>query len=290
MRDFPGLLWFTLPWLAFIALAGTWYALQLRGARGHARWRTASFYSGLLVIAIAVLTPLEHYGNQALWVAFIGFLLLTMVAAPLLVMGAPLTLAFRAGDKQRRRTLRRLYRSRIASALTFPIVTWLGFAILTYLWQFTPLTEIASRDTVVRQLQLGSLLFVSLLFWSPAICADPQRWRMAFPLRVLYVLVEMVHKALFGGLFLSMSEPFHQSFGTGDPSWVPSPMDDQLLSIMILWLGGNMIFVAALAILASRWMKYEARQSRRIDIRLARQLEQQRRRNAAIDKVFQKGV
>lgn len=291
MREFPEYIWFALPWILAVGAAGLWYTRQLRAANGkHPRRRAASFYAGLAVVAVTVLSPLEHYGNQALWVAFIGFLLMTMVAAPLLVMGAPLTLAFRAGSPSKRRFLRAFYRSPLASAATFPIATWLGFAIVTYLWQFTDLTQVAAKHATVRELQLATLLGVAYLFWSPALCADPQRWRMAYPLRVMYVLVEMVHKALFGGLFLSMNEPFHQTFGTVHPSWAPSAMDDQRLSIMILWLGGNMIFVAALALLVSRWMRYEARQARRIDARLAKQRESEKKRRAALDQVFQKGV
>lgn len=290
MRELPQLLVFGLPWVGLVAIAGTWYAVALqRASTPHPRRKTFAFYLGLLLVCVATLSPLEHYGNQALWVAFIGFLVLTMVAAPLILLGSPLTLAFRASGPEWRKKLRAGYRGRAMSALTNPVAGWFAFAITTYAWQFSRLAEFATRSALVRELQLGSLLVVSLMFWAPALCADPLRWRMAHPLRLLYVLVEMVHKALFGGMFLSMSTPFHENFAANPPSWAPDAMLDQRLSIAILWLGGNMVFIVVLFGLAVHWLHYEARQSRRIDLRLAKAREKDRRRMAALEAVFNRG-
>ncbi|MDP1911680.1 MAG: cytochrome c oxidase assembly protein, partial [Hyphomicrobium sp.] len=229
-------------------------------------------------------------GAMGLFTCFLcGFLVLTMIAAPLLVMGSPLTLAFRASGPAWRKRLRAGYRGRIISALTHPIAGWVAFAITTYAWQFSRLAEFATRSLLVREIQLGSLLFVSLMFWMPALCADPLRWRMAHPLRILYVLIEMVHKALFGGMFLSMESPFHKNFSANPPSWAPEALLDQRLSIAILWLGGNMVFMVVLFGLAVHWLRYEGRQSRRVDLRLAKAREKDKRRMAALEAVFNRG-
>ena len=290
MREFPGLIWFALPWVGAVLAAGAWYAFALRRASTpHPRRKVLCFYAGLTLVLVTTVSPLEHYGNQALWIAFAGFLVLTMVAAPLLVLGSPLTLAFRASGKSRRRTFRNIYRGSVMSLLGFPLFSWLAFAITTYMWQFSRFTESAARQAPVRELQLASLLAVSVVFWMPALCADPMRWRMAHPLRVLYVLVEMVHKALFGGMFLSMTAPFHKNFPSADAWWAPEALLDQRFSILILWIGGNMIFLVALAGLAVHWMRYETRQTRRTDLVLARKREAERRRNAALEQVFNRG-
>lgn len=282
----------SVPWLLAIGAAGTWYAYAFRrarvagGGRGHPPARAVAFAAGLLGVAAATVSPLEHYGNQALWVDFLGFLVLTMVAAPMLLLGAPLTLAFRRAGPAGRRRLRAAYRSRAVTVLTFPVFTWLAFAVLTYLWQFTRLTEWAADARWVRDVQLGSLLAVSLLFWMPALCADPMRWRMAYPLRALYVFVEMTHKGLFGGMFLSMSHVFHPRFAAHAADWAPGAMMDQRVAIVILWIGGNMVFIAALVGIVAGWIRYESRNARRTDQRLARAREAARQKRAALDSVF----
>ena len=281
-------------WLAALCAAGLAHARTTRRARAalHAppNWKAWTFHAALVAMAVATASPLERLGNDVLWVNFLGFLLITMVAAPLFVLSSPLTLAFRASGSTGRRRLRRLYRSRLVALLSFPAITWLGFAVTTYAWQFSPLAEFAARNVLVRTLQLSTLLMVSLLFWWPALGCDPIRVRLNHPLRVFYVGVEMVHKGLFGGMFLSMTSPIHDHFANTTAPWAPSPMTDQRIAILILWIGGNLIFVVALVVLAIQWMRYEARNTVRVDRRLEQHREAIRQRRAALDQIFDRPV
>jgi cytochrome c oxidase assembly factor CtaG len=111
---------------------------------------------------------------------------------------------------------------------------------------------------------------------------------MAYPLRALYVFVEMTHKGLFGGMFLSMTSPFHDEFAANLPAWAPSPMDDQRLGILVLWVGGNLIFMVALVGLVARWLQYERRNAHRTDWRLRLRRQAEARRKAAIEQVFRR--
>lgn len=278
-----------LPWLAAMMAAGLLYGLGLRHAQPafrRARLRALSFYVGLTAVAIGTQGPIEHYGNQLLLVNFGGFLLISMVAPPLLLAGAPLTLAFHAAGPRGRARLRAFYRRPPLAWLTFPVVSWLLFAVVTYAWQFSGLTEVASRNVFVRDAQQLSLLAVGLLFWYPALAVDPLHWRLAFPLRVLYVMLEMVHKSLFGGMFLALNSPFHESFAEGLPAWGPSAMMDQRIAILVLWIGGNLVFLAALVAIVWKWMQYETRNNVRTDRRLAREREARLKRQAALEQIF----
>lgn len=285
---------FDAAWLLLLGGAAAWYGHTWRRANRSARrskhpwWRATSFGAGLALVGVATISPLEHYGNQALWVNFTVFLVLTMLAAPLLLLGAPLTLAFRGATAARRRTLRAFYRHRALAFLTFPAVSWLTFAVVTYLWQWSSLTDLAAEHLAVRHAQLATLLGVSLLFWMPALCADPQRWRMGYPLRVLYVFLEMTHKGLFGSMFLSMNTAFHPRFATNLPAWAPDAITDQRMAILILWIGGNLVFLLVLVGLVIAWTRYEGRNARRTDRRLALQRARERQRKAALERVFRR--
>ena len=283
------------PWIVAVLALGLLYARGAsRGAsyarRPHPLRFQFAFYGGLLLVLVAALSPIEYWGNTLLWVNFLGFLILTMIAAPLLVLGAPLTLAFRASGPGGRRRLRWLYRRSPFSLLTHPIFTWLFFAVLTYAWQFTALTELAANNAYLRDVQLLTLLFASVLFWIPALQVDPVRWRLSYPLRFLYVLLEMAHKALFGGMFLSLNTPFHEELAANLPAWAPSPMTDQRIAIVILWIGGSLLFLVALGYVLRQWLAFEARNSHRIDRKLALQRAAERERRRALDRVFQKEV
>ena len=285
---------FDAPWYGLLLLVAAFYAvawLRVRADRPRVPpgWRRmGAFMLGLALIFVATQSPLEHYGNQLLWADFGGMLLLTMIAPPLLLLGSPLTLAFRVSGPRGRARLRRLYRGRTTRIIAMPIVSWLAFAVVTYAWQFTGLTEEAAANVFVRDVQQISLLAVSLLFWWPALCADPVAWRMSHPLRVLYVAVEMTHKALFGAMFLSLNTPVHETFAANLPAWAPSAMTDQGLAILVLWVGGSLVFLVALVAIAISWIRYEARQSHRIDRRLEAEREARRERARALDGVFER--
>lgn len=281
-------------WLAFLAAAVSLYALGMVRARHrcfvHPISRAVWFGFGSTAVAVAVFSPLAHYGRTILWVDFTGFLFLTMIAPPLLWLGAPLTLAFRATGKLGRKRLRAFYRSRPIAIVTFPVGTWLAFAVTTYLWQFTSLTDLAGRNDIARSIQQATLLAVGLLFWLPVVAVDPMRWRLAFPLRALYVVVEMTHKGLFGGMFLSLNTAIHHGFAGRAPAWAPDPMTDQRTAILILWIGGNMVFLVALVAMVFKWVAYEQRNQRRTDRRLALQREAARKRKAALEQVFTRPI
>lgn len=285
---------FDAPWYGLLLLVAAFYAvawLRVRADRPRVPpgWRRiGAFMLGLLLIFVATQSPLEHYGNQLLWADFGGMLLLTMIAPPLLLLGSPLILAFRVSGPRGRARLRRLYRGRTARIVAMPIASWLAFAVVTYAWQFTALTEEAAANVFVRDVQQLSLLAVSLLFWWPALCADPVPWRMSHPLRVLYVAVEMTHKALFGAMFLSLNTPIHETFAANAPAWAPSAMTDQGVAILVLWVGGSLVFLAALVAIAVGWIRYEARQSRRIDRRLEAEREARRQRARALGGAFER--
>ncbi len=294
----PGeVLWhfsFDVPWFVVLTTVAVGYLRAYRRSRidptlrPHPRWKLMAFSAGLLLVGLAVMSPLRYYGNQILWIDFSGFLVLTMLAPPLVWLGSPLTLAFRVSGTDGRRRLRTLYRSRAVAAATFPVAAWLLFAVVTYLWQLTTLTDVAARHWWVRDLQQMTLLFVALCFWLPALCADPLRWHMSDPLRALYLLVEMTHKALFGAMFLSLTRPLHHHFAHSVPAWGPSPMLDQQVAIAVLWLGGNMVFLLVLAMVVAHWVRADARASLRLDRRLAAEREVEQRRRAALEQVFRR--
>ena len=273
-------------WDAALLAAAALYLAALRRApsRPADARRAGAFLLGLALVFAATQSPLEHYGTRLLWADFAGMLLLTMVAPPLLLLGAPLTLAFRASGPRARARLRRFYRGRAMRVVAMPVVSWLLFAAVTYAWQFTALTEAAARNVFARDLQQLSLLAVALLFWWPALCADPAPWRMNHPLRLLYVAVEMTHKGLFGGMFLSLNTPVHESFAAAAPAWSLSAMADQRLAILVLWVGGSLVFLAALAFIALDWARHETRRARRVD----RRLDAERRARRLRERVFER--
>src|SRR5579883_3465935 len=81
---------------AFLYARGAQYSIQ-RGLARHLRWwRAACFFGGLVVILLALESPIDAEANRYLWVHMVQHELLTIVAPPLLLLGEPLWPMWRA--------------------------------------------------------------------------------------------------------------------------------------------------------------------------------------------------
>ena len=95
----------TVAGLATAAVAYGWACNVVRSITpGHAvpRGRAAAFFAGLTVVAVALLSPVDTYAEALLSVHMAQHVLLTLVAAPLLLLGRPGTIALRVVSPERR--------------------------------------------------------------------------------------------------------------------------------------------------------------------------------------------
>jgi putative copper resistance protein D len=67
---------------------------------------------------------------------------------------------------------------------------------------------------------------------------------------------------------LSSGTVLYEHYITTVRSWGPSPLDDQRLAGSLMWVAGDMVFLAAMIGIVAAWMRYEDRRTKRIDARL----------------------
>ena len=125
-----------------LAGATIWYLWAVARAKRHGgwpAWMTTCFLLGIGLLALAYLGPLPAWSHTFFWVQMTQHLIVMMAAAPLLVLGAPVTLAFRAsGPATRRRWILPILRSHAVRIMTNPMLTWLFFATVLLGLHFTP--------------------------------------------------------------------------------------------------------------------------------------------------------
>jgi putative membrane protein len=235
----------------------------------HQRRRTAFFLSGLAVIGIALLSPIEAYEGLLFSVHMVQHLLLELVAAPLLLAAGPITLALRAATPPVRRGLLRVLHSRAIRVLSFPVIAWVLFAAVNWGWHFSTLYDDALEIPALHYLQHASFLGAALLFWWPVLGADPSPWRLPHPARLLYLFLAMPQNSFLGVALMSTTTVLFPHYVTNGRTWGPSPLEDQQLGGVIMWVVGDVCFLAGMAVVVALWMAHEERKTRRIDARLA---------------------
>jgi cytochrome c oxidase assembly factor CtaG len=261
--------------LAVAALG--WLLLQRRVAaahpdRPHPRWRELAFLAGLATIAIALTSPIEAYEGELFSVHMLQHLLLELVAAPLLLLGAPATLALRAASPSVRRRLLAVLHSRVVSVLSFPVLAWVLFAAVNWGWHLSPLYNQALEIPWLHDIQHLTFLGAALLFWWPVVGADPARWRLSHPVRLFYLFLAMPQNSFLGIALMSAPPTIYPHYLTNLRDWGPTPAVDLNIGGMLMWVGGDIVFLLAMGFVVAAWVRAEdrrtAREDRREDDRL----------------------
>jgi len=257
-----------------VATAAAWIWAVRRVARRHPTnphpaWRSWFFGAGLLAIALALLSPIEAYEGQLFSIHMVQHMLLELVAAPLLLAAAPITLSLRASSPRVRRGLLVILHSQVVKLISFPVIAWLLFAAVNWGWHFSTLYDEALENTLLHHLQHATFLAAALLFWWPAIGADPSPWRLPFPVRLLYLFLAMPQNSFLGVAVLQSSTVLYPHYITNLRSWGPSPLEDQQLGGMVMWVFGDMAFLVGMAVVVWLWSRHEDRRTARLDRRLA---------------------
>lgn len=273
---FPGVLlrWSADPIpLLGVAIAGGAYLwavrrLAARSSRPPRAWRTASFLGGLAAILVALSSPIEAYDGVLFSDHMLQHMLLELVAAPLLLLGAPITLALRVASPSIRRGLLRVLHSRIVAVISFPLLGWLLFAGVNWGWHFSSLYDQALENDLLHYVQHATFLLAALLFWWPVVGADPSRWRLPYPVRLFYLFLAMPQNSFLGVALMSAGTVLYPHYLTNVRDWGPTPLADQNLGGVLMWVGGDMMFLTAMALVVAAWVRQEDRRTARLDARL----------------------
>ncbi len=268
-----------------LVVAGVLYRMaQRRVAREHPhnphpRWRAWCWYVALGVLYVALQSPIGVYDTTFFSVHMIQHLLMAMVAAPLMALAAPITLLLRvASPRVRRRVILPTLHSWPLKVVSFPVVTWVLFAGVMWATHFSSLYDAALDNELLHFLEHGLYMGTALLFWWPAVGADPSPWRMPHALRIGYLFLGMPQSSFLGLAILSAPNILYPHYATVTRSWGPTPLADQQLAGGIMWAGGDLAFLIALILAVWVWMRSEEVEGRRVDARLDRERERAARR------------
>ena len=236
------------------------------------RRRIAFFFGGIGTLILALISPPATYDTTLFSVHMWQHILLTMIAAPLLVLGTPITLALRAAPvRVRKEVLLPILHSRGMRILTFPVLSWIIFAVVMWGSHFSPLYEDSLENAWIHRLEHFFYITAALMFWWQAIGADPTPWRMPHPVRLLYVFLQMPQNSFLAVSIYSADHVLYPHYESLVRTWGPSPLADQQAAGVSMWIGGDMMFLIACAFVIAGWVKHEDREAKRQDRALERE-------------------
>jgi len=236
------------------------------------RRRVAYFLMGIGALTLALASPIAAYDTDFFAAHMIQHMLIIMVAAPLLLLGTPIVLALRAASPRvRQNTLLPILHSRAMRAISFPVLAWVLLAMTLWLTHYSELFNVALENIWLHRMEHLFYVSVALLFWWPVVSAEPSPWRLNHPVRMLYVFLQMPQSSFLAVSIYNAQSVIFPHYRTISRTWGPSPIMDQAYAGVIMWIGGDVAFLVALALIAYSWVKFDEREAKRIDRRLARE-------------------
>jgi putative membrane protein len=232
-------------------------ALRARAPRRNMwAWQAAAFYAGLVVLVIALISPLDAASEQLFSAHMIQHELMMAVAAPLLIVGKPLVVMLWAVPVRARRALGQATQSAIWrrpwQLLSRPFDAWLIHALVIWIWHVPYLFQATLHNDAVHALQHASFLGSALLFWWAIV--HPRR-RAALGLSVIYLFTTAVHTAVLGALMTFARAPWYPEYANGAAAWGLTPLDDQQLAGLIMWIPAGLVYLVAALLIVRRWLR-----------------------------------
>jgi cytochrome c oxidase assembly factor CtaG len=212
-----------------------------------------------------MVSPLHPLGGALFSAHMVQHELLMALAAPLLVLGRPvipllwaLPIGWRraAGAAVRGGPLRGAWR-----VLSAPFAAWLLHGAALWLWHLPGPYQATLASDALHTLQHASFLGTALLFWYALF--HGRQGRMGRGAAVFYLFATAMHSGGLGALITFARHPWYPAYGAAAAAWGMSPLEDQQLAGLIMWIpAGVSYLVAGLALVAASMRESERKAAR----------------------------
>jgi putative membrane protein len=247
------------PVMGGLALAGALYGrgaarLGQRTGRRHGG-RVLAFALGLAAVALVLVTPLDSLGEERLWAHMVQHMVLSVVAAPLLVLANPLpAMLWGLPDRARRAAApwwRRVARShaQVRGWVAWSVVALVVHTAAMWAWHAPAAYEAAVRSHWLHVLQHSSFLGSALFFWWAVLGS---RRRALYGAGVLVIFLAALQGTALGA-YMTLSEriwyPVYSHAGGN-----LTPIEDQQVAGVIMWGPSGVAYLLAAMLLFAAWI------------------------------------
>jgi putative membrane protein len=263
-------------WSPPIILTGTLIAIGLIYTRGwfairetrpiqFPLWRLGVFLVGLVVIWLAIASPLDGFADVLLSAHMVEHLLLMSFAPPLLLLGWPVVPLLRGlprgvtvqllGPLIRMKALRDM-----GHFLITPLVAWLAMNLIFLGWHVPAAYDFALEHEHWHQFEHLCFLGTSILFWRPVIRPWPTSASYSGWFLLLYLVMADIVNTVLSAFLAFCDRPVYPYYLREPNSFHVSPLADQRAGAVVMWVIGSLIFLVPAVVITIRLLQSEERQ------------------------------
>ena len=208
--------------------------------------RKLSFFAALFVIFASLNGPIHDLSDNYLFSGhMVQHLLLTMLMPPLLIVGVP--------GWMLRPLLRNRAVSAVARRVTRPISCFVIFNVVIAAWHIPALYNAAMENHDIHIVEHLMFMSAAVLMWWPLISQLPELPRLSYPGQMLYCFLMSIPMSVVA-VYITMADSVLYPFYSSAPRIMKlSPMEDQLLGGLIMWIPGGLLFMVIMSVVFFKW-------------------------------------
>jgi len=245
---------FTVHWSTVWGLLALWGLYQWRAVvhrrrdprqRPSAR-QQASFAFGLIVMFLVLNGPLHDISDYYLFTGhMVQHLALTFVTPPLLILGTP--------GWMLRPALRVSAVAAVARLITGPRAAFVIFNVILAAWHLPPLYNSAMFYHEVHILQHLMFLVGAVIMWWPLLSPLPELPRLSYPGQMLYSFLMTLPMTVISIFIVYANHVLYPAYASAPRLWGFSPLEDQRLGGLIMWIPGGLFFYLLTSLIFIKW-------------------------------------
>ncbi|WP_407158627.1 cytochrome c oxidase assembly protein [Bradyrhizobium sp. STM 3557] len=244
--------------------AGSW-RLRSRGRRGKMPGlRPLAFWFGWISLGAALTSPLHWLGEHLFTFHMIEHEILMAISAPLMVAARPLGIMLWALPRASRWQTAALLRSwpvrGIWRALASGGTATLLHGVAIWIWHAPLLFDAVVENIMLHRLQHVSFFASAVLFWWAVL------WRSPAGAAAWHVFITMLHTSVLGALMALAPRVLYGAQTAAAAHWGLTPLEDQQLAGVIMWVPAGTIYAGAALALLALWIRRSSDQARQADV------------------------
>ena len=220
---------------------------RIPGSQPPLRRQTTWYLISMLVLLVALVSPLDRWGDDYLQSAhMLQHMLLTLIVPPFFILGLPDWLVH-VGFK--RPTL-----AKVGRLLTHPVVAYSIFNITFMVWHIPTLYEAALNNEGIHIIEHLAFLITGVLNWWPIFSTSRDLPPIAPGFQILYLFLEGIPTTVLTAIIVFAPDILYPTYASAPRVFGISAAMDQQIAGLEMGALGMVIYLLILTIVFYRWM------------------------------------